>query len=120
MLRMRPPVHPPLSPSPPLFCRAQGSGDKEVSDQHLEAFTIVDEAGKPVGTIEDNDAVVLFNFRADRMVEMSKAFEYADFATFDRQRVPKVRACVRTHACMRVCRAPVTGWAAAACMRPPS
>lgn len=33
---------------------------------------------------------VLFNFRADRMVEISKAFEYKDFDAFDRKRFPKV------------------------------
>jgi len=53
---------------------------------------IVDDKGVPVGTVEDGDAVVLFNFRADRMVEISKAFEYADFDIFDRERYPKVRA----------------------------
>lgn len=36
------------------------------------------------------DAVVLFNFRADRMVEISKAFEYAEFNHFDRKRWPQV------------------------------
>jgi bisphosphoglycerate-independent phosphoglycerate mutase (AlkP superfamily) len=51
---------------------------------------IVDGKGVPVGTIEDGDAVVLFNFRADRMVEISKAFEYPDFDIFDRERYPKV------------------------------
>ena len=40
--------------------------------------------------MQDNDAVVLFNFRADRMVEISKAFEYEDFNSFDRKRFPKV------------------------------
>jgi 2,3-bisphosphoglycerate-independent phosphoglycerate mutase len=58
----------------------------------LPSFVIVDAAGKPVGTIEDSDAVVLFNFRADRMVELSKAFEYTEperFTHFDRERVPK-------------------------------
>jgi BPG-independent PGAM N-terminus (iPGM_N) len=34
---------------------------------------------------------VLFNFRADRMVEISKAFEYEEFGAFDRKRWPKVR-----------------------------
>ena len=34
--------------------------------------------------------MVLYNFRADRMVEISKAFEYEDFSAFDRQRFPKV------------------------------
>lgn len=43
-----------------------------------------------MGTIEDDDAVVLFNFRADRMVQISKAFEYEHFDAFDRKRFPKV------------------------------
>lgn len=60
-----------------------------MSDQYLPAFVITDASGKPVGPVEDGDAVVLFNFRADRMVEISKAFEYADFNVFDRERVPK-------------------------------
>ena len=68
----------------------QGDEENPTSDQHLPPFVIVDEVGKPVGTVEDGDAVVLFNFRADRMVEISKAFEYPDFKSFDRQRYPKV------------------------------
>jgi hypothetical protein len=50
-----------------------------VSDQNIGSFVIVGADGKPVGTVEDGDAVVLFNFRADRMVGISKALEYADF-----------------------------------------
>jgi 2,3-bisphosphoglycerate-independent phosphoglycerate mutase len=64
------------------------------NDQYLPSFTIVDGDNKPVGTIEDGDAVVLFNFRADRMVELSKAFEYTEagkFTAFDRERVPKTK-----------------------------
>lgn len=67
-----------------------GDGDKPVSDQWLPPFVIVDDKGVPVGTIEDGDAVALMNFRADRMVEISKAFEYPDFNIFDRERFPKV------------------------------
>lgn len=67
----------------------RGPEDKPVSDQNIDSFVIVDEEGTPIGTIEDGDAVVLFNFRADRMIEMSKAFEYAEFKEFDRQRWPK-------------------------------
>lgn len=74
-----------------LQLQTQGPEDKPVSDQNIDSFVIVDEEGKPIGTIEDGDAVVLFNFRADRMIEMSKAFEYTDFKEFDRQRFPKVR-----------------------------
>lgn len=41
---------------------------------------------------QDGDAVVIFNFRADRVVELSKAFEYKDFKCFDRKRHPDVSA----------------------------
>jgi 2,3-bisphosphoglycerate-independent phosphoglycerate mutase len=60
------------------------------SDQDIPAFVVVDDAGKPVGTIEDGDAVLLFNFRGDRAIELSSAFEYDDFDFFDRGRRPDV------------------------------
>jgi len=61
-----------------------------VIDQDLPAFVIgVD--GKPAGTIEDGDSVVFYNFRGDRALEISTAFEAgADFDKFDRVRVPAV------------------------------
>ncbi len=59
------------------------------TDQFLPAFVIA-ENGKAVGTIEDNDAVVLFNFRGDRALELSRAFEEEKFTKFDRVRRPKV------------------------------
>lgn len=64
--------------------------DAEVTDQYLESFVVVDENGNPVGTIEDGDAVVFFNFRGDRAIEISRAFEEEEFDKFDRQRLPKV------------------------------
>jgi 2,3-bisphosphoglycerate-independent phosphoglycerate mutase len=60
-----------------------------VIDQDLPAFVIVDN-GKPVGPIEDGAAVVLFNFRGDRAIELCQAFEQADFSHFDRKRRPDV------------------------------
>jgi 2,3-bisphosphoglycerate-independent phosphoglycerate mutase len=67
----------------------RGPLDNPVQDQWLPPFVIVDGEGQPVGTVQDGDAVVLFNFRADRMVQISKAFEYADFTSFDRERYPQ-------------------------------
>ncbi|CAA6669213.1 unnamed protein product [Spirodela intermedia] len=61
-----------------------------ISDQYLPPFVIVDESGKAVGPVVDGDAVVTFNFRADRMVMTAKAFEYKDFDKFDRVRFPKI------------------------------
>ncbi len=64
--------------------------ETKVIDQDLPPFVIAKD-GKPVGTIEDGDSVVFFNFRGDRAIEISKTFEAgADFDKFDRVRVPKV------------------------------
>lgn len=63
-------------------------------DQYLDPFVVVDENGQAVGTIQDGDAVVFFNFRGDRAIEITEAFEGGDeFQKFDRIRVPKVYYC---------------------------
>ena len=59
-------------------------------DQYLEPFVITDTDGQPVGTISDGDAVILFNFRGDRAIEISQAFEDAEFNKFDRGNAPDV------------------------------
>ncbi|MBQ5613016.1 MAG: 2,3-bisphosphoglycerate-independent phosphoglycerate mutase [Clostridia bacterium] len=63
----------------------------KVIDQDLPAFVIA-ENGKPVGTVEDGDSVIFFNFRGDRSIEISKTFDApaGAFDKFDRVRVPKV------------------------------
>ncbi len=58
-------------------------------DQDMHEFVIADAAG-PVGTIKDGDSVVYFNFRGDRSLEISAAFEDEDFDKFDRVRRPRV------------------------------
>ena len=58
-------------------------------DQDLPPFVIADN-GKPVGTIEDGDSVILYNFRGDRAIELSRAFDEPDFKEFDRKRWPHV------------------------------
>ena len=52
-------------------------------DQDLPAFVIAED-GKPVGTIENGDSVILYNFRGDRAQEISLAFDRKDFTHFDR------------------------------------
>ena len=65
-------------------------GELHVIDQDLPPFVIA-ENGRPVGTIEDGDSVVFYNFRGDRAIEISRAFEGgADFDRFVRGRVPRV------------------------------
>lgn len=63
--------------------------DPKITDQYLPPFVIAAN-GKPVGTIEDGDSVVFFNFRGDRAIEISMAFENDEFSGFDRVRRPDV------------------------------
>ena len=64
--------------------------ETKVIDQDLPPFVIAKDA-KAVGTVEDGDSVVFYNFRGDRSIEISKAFESgAEFDKFDRKRVPSV------------------------------
>lgn len=60
-----------------------------IIDQDLKEFVIAED-GKPIGTIEDGDSVVYFNFRGDRALEITAAFEQDGFDKFDRVRRPKV------------------------------
>lgn len=66
--------------------RAENSG---IIDQDLPPFVIA-ENGEPVGTVKDGDSVVLFNFRGDRAIELSMAFDNDDFNYFDRGEKPDV------------------------------
>ena len=60
-----------------------------IIDQDLPAFVIA-ENGEPVGKIVDKDSVILFNFRGDRAIELSMAFDDDDFTAFDRGAKPDV------------------------------
>ena len=65
--------------------RAEDAG---LIDQFLPPFVIA-QGGAPAGPMRDGDAVVLFNFRGDRALEISRAFEEGkQFDKFERGRVP--------------------------------
>lgn len=64
--------------------------DPSMTDQYMDSFVIVDDKNEPVGKINDGDCVIFFNFRGDRAIEISRAFEEENFKEFDRGRVPKV------------------------------
>ncbi len=70
----------------------QFNENDSLSDQYLTPFVVTDDAG-PVGKMEDGDAVVLFNFRGDRAIEISRSFDDPDFDAFDRGKRPEVFFC---------------------------
>ena len=66
--------------------RAENPG---VIDQDLPPFVIAKD-GAPAGKVNDGDSVILFNFRGDRALEISMAFDYDEFTFFDRGAKPDV------------------------------
>ena len=58
-------------------------------DQDIPPF-VIEKDGKPCGTIEDRDSVVFYNYRGDRALEITEAFEKKSFTRFDRKRYPIV------------------------------
>ncbi|MDQ1911390.1 2,3-bisphosphoglycerate-independent phosphoglycerate mutase [Paenibacillus sp. GD4] len=60
------------------------SYEKSVFDEFVMPTVIVKEDGSPVGLVESQDAVVFFNFRPDRAIQLSQVFTNSDFRGFDR------------------------------------
>ncbi len=67
---------------------AYANSDK--GDQYLDEFVVVDDQNEPIGKMADGDAVIMFNFRGDRAIEISQAFEQDHFEGFDRGDNPNV------------------------------
>ena len=59
------------------------------TDEFIQPTVIVEDGG-PVGPIREGDAVVFFNFRADRARQITRALTEADFAEFPRPKPPRV------------------------------
>lgn len=61
----------------------QASYDDDKTDEFVLP-TVIEQDGKPVATVKDNDSVIFFNFRPDRAREMTRVFCCDDFNGFDR------------------------------------
>lgn len=54
------------------IARVRESYHNGITDEFVEPFTCVDSHGKPVGLIRDRDAVICFNYRADRVRQITR------------------------------------------------
>lgn len=68
---------------------------KDIFDEQFVPTVIV-ENGQPVATVKDNDAIIFFNYRPDRMRQITKAFVLPDFDKFSRQRLNNLFAVTMT------------------------
>jgi 2,3-bisphosphoglycerate-independent phosphoglycerate mutase len=61
-----------------------------ITDEFLDPLVVVNQSGDPIATIEDDDAVIFFNFRPDRARQLTRALSVQDFNEFplaDRPRI---------------------------------
>ncbi len=63
-------------------------------DEFVKPTVVVNGDGKPVASVRDGDAVLFFNFRADRAREITRAFTDPSFKDFDRRAAPRLSAWV--------------------------
>ncbi len=62
----------------------ENSYAEDTGDEFVLPTVIVDGEGAPVATLKDNDAIIFFNFRADRARQLSHALIEPDFDGFER------------------------------------
>jgi 2,3-bisphosphoglycerate-independent phosphoglycerate mutase len=62
----------------------------DVTDEFIKPAVVVRADGTPVATIQANDAIIGFNFRADRMRQITRAFVMPDFDGFERAFLPNI------------------------------
>ncbi|MDQ0162004.1 2,3-bisphosphoglycerate-independent phosphoglycerate mutase [Aeribacillus alveayuensis] len=56
----------------------------EIYDEFVIPSVMTKEDGSPVATIQDHDAIIFYNFRPDRAIQISNTFTNKDFRSFDR------------------------------------
>src|SRR6185436_9653342 len=61
-----------------------------ITDEFMEPISVLTADGAHLGRVEDGDALLFFNFRADRMRQIVTAFKDDDFDGFHRAVRPKV------------------------------
>ena len=77
-------------PAPDPLAAVRDAYARQETDEFIPPVAIVDPDGRMPGKIVDGDAVIFFNFRADRARQITRAFTENGFEAFDRGRVPRL------------------------------
>lgn len=62
---------------------------KNIYDEYIEPISIINEEGE-ISTIKDNDTIIFFNYRPDRAVQLTMAFEDENFTGFQREKLKNI------------------------------
>lgn len=60
------------------------------TDEFIKPVVLIDDDSKPIGTVQDGDGIIFFNFRADRAREITRCFTESGFNRFERNPWPKL------------------------------
>ncbi len=74
-------------PATDLLQAVQESYNEGVTDEFIKPIVMVDGAGKPLATIDEGDVVICFNFRTDRLRQLTTAFTQQDLPEFGMKRI---------------------------------
>lgn len=72
----------------------QASYDADVTDEFIKPIVVTDEAGKPLATLEEGDAVIFYNFRNDRAREITSVLTQADKPEMGMHTIPLYYCCL--------------------------
>ena len=65
----------------------QQSYDNGVTDEFIKPIVHIDKNGHPVGKIQEEDAVICFNFRTDRCREITTVLTQTNMTDFEMQKL---------------------------------
>jgi 2,3-bisphosphoglycerate-independent phosphoglycerate mutase len=66
------------------------SYERGITDEFVEPIVVTDDAGKPLGKMQDGDTVIFFNFRPDRARQITRALAMPGFSEFPVPGRPKI------------------------------
>jgi 2,3-bisphosphoglycerate-independent phosphoglycerate mutase len=81
-------VHGKGTASKDILKSMQDSYDQDITDEFIKPIVMTDEQNKPVGTIQEGDVVIAFNFRTDRLRQITQALTQQDFPEHDMKTIP--------------------------------
>ena len=68
----------------------QDAYNRGETDEFIRPIVLLDEKSEPVATVKDNDIILMFNFRADRVRELTQVFTDENWQEFDLNHRPKL------------------------------
>lgn len=81
-------VHGKGKPSTDILQSIKESYEEGVTDEFIKPIVMVDDKGHAIGTIREGDVVICFNFRTDRLRQITMALTQQNFPEFNMHAIP--------------------------------